>query len=29
MDSSEAKDDEVAVASTGPYVYHLYLTPDR
>jgi len=26
---SETRDDGVAVASAGPYVNHLHLTPDR
>jgi len=29
MDFTGARDHEVAVASAGPYAYHLYLTPDR
>jgi len=29
LDFSEAGDDEVAVASAGPYANHLHLTPDR
>jgi len=28
-DVNEARDDEVAVASAGPYAYHLHLAPDR
>jgi len=29
LDFTEARDDEVAVASAGPYANHLHLTPDR
>jgi len=29
LDFNEARDDEVAVASAGPYANHLLLTPDR
>jgi len=28
LDFTEARDDEVAVASTGPYANHLHLAPD-
>jgi len=29
LDFTAARDDEVAVASAGPYVNHLHLAPDR
>jgi len=29
LDFNEARDDEVAVASAGPYANHLHLAPDR
>jgi len=29
MDFTAARDNEVAVASAGPYANHLHLTPDR
>jgi len=29
QDYNEARDDGMAVASSGPYANHLYLTPDR
>jgi len=29
MDFTGARDDGVAVASAGPYAYHLQLDPDR
>jgi len=29
LDSTEARDDEVAVVPTGPYASQLHLTPDR
>jgi len=29
VDSNEATDDRVAVASAGPYANHLHHTPDR
>jgi len=28
MDFNKARDDEVAVASDGPYAHHLHLAPD-
>jgi len=28
LDFNEARDDGVAVASAGPYAYHLHLAPD-
>jgi len=29
VDFTAARDDEVAVASAGPYTNHLHLAPDR
>jgi len=29
LDFNEARDDGVAVASSGPYANHLHLSPDR
>ena len=29
LDFNEARDNEVAVASAGPYANHLHLAPDR
>jgi len=29
MDFTEARDDELAMASAGPYANHLHHTPDR